>query len=346
MAQSLATIKYGNYTFNPVPQFGIRDNIKRLGESGYGGGNIERSVTLKGNLFGSNLNEVQTKIWALQAALALDGQVLYINDGVTTRVNTIAKVLSVDIPEDWGQYDAEYTIRLLYFPLSETHYNPITVSYNGYTFNPIPIMGREFVVNRPSPEAARDAARVTITLQGILDKGTTTGNFTEWNAILAAMATDGTLTYGSFVQSVRAGRATYAPDIGDRRLSYTLSFDYDTQVAASGVKKMSSSRSIDNSERVAVHYLPFSNDALTQRLGRNGQHIIASGFIVADTMANARAAAMTEIAAQFPVTSDVIEENRRIVEYPSEYKIEWNVTRFYPTPALTGGVYGGSPVIF
>lgn len=346
MPTSVATLRYDTYTFaSPLPQIGIRDGVKRLGESGFGPGSTDRKITIKGKLYATDLNAMQTKIWDLKAAFQKSGKQLYWHDGVTARINNaIVQPESCEIPEDWGQYENDYTITLNYIPLGDTHYAPVTVSYNGYTFTPIPVMGREYSVNRPSPQAARDSSIITVTLQGFVDKGTVSGNFAEWDAILAAMATDGTLTYGPFVQSVRAGKASHVADVGDRRLSFTLSFDYDTDIAADGVVKMSSTRAIDNSERVAIHYLPFSDDARVQRTGRNGQRIVLTGYIIADTLANAKIAAQTEIASLFPVDPNAIEESRKINETAAELKVDWNVTRFYPSPVLTGGVYGGAPV--
>ncbi len=345
MATSVATVKYGTYTFATVPQIGIRDNKKLLGASTFGNGNIERSITLKGKLIGVDFNSVQTKIWALQAAFAKAGQALYIHDGTSIRINNeIVQPVSVEIPEDWHQYEAEFTIRLNYFPLTDTHYNPITVSYGSYTFSPIPAMGREYTVNRNSEYASRDSTKVGITLQGFIDKGSVSANFTEWNALVAALASDGLLTYGPFVQSVRVNKASYDPDVTDRRLSYNLGFDYDEGVGVDGVKKMTSTRSIVNQERVAIHHIPFVDDAVIQRIGRAGAQITANGSVVADTIANARTAAAAEIASQFPSASGSVETQRNITEDIDGKRVEWSVNRFYPIPALTGGVYGGNPV--
>lgn len=345
MAQSVATVRYGSYTFAVVPQIGIRDSKKLLGSSGTGSGSIERTITLKGKLIGADFNSVQTKIWALQAAFAKAGELLYIHDGTTTRINNVvAHPVGVEIPEDWHQYEAEFTVRLQYIPLGETHYNPVTVSYGSYTFSPIPAIGRNYTVNRATEYSARDSSKMVITLQGFIDKGSVSANVTELNLLLAAIATDQSLTYGPTVQSVRINNFTHDPDITDRRLSYTLTCEYDTEVGVDGVKKIVSTRTIVNQERVAIHHIPFNDDALIQRIGRAGAQITANGFIVADTIANARTAAATEIDAQFPVASGSVETQRTIVEDIEGKKVDWTVNRFYPVPALTGGVYGGSPV--
>lgn len=343
MATSVATVKYGNYTFNPVPQFGIRDSIKRIGESGFGPGNAERSVTLKGKLYGNSLNEVQTAVWALKAELAKEGQIFYLHDGVALRVNAIAQPISIEIPEDWGTFETDYSIHLTYIPLGETHYAPVSVSYRGYTFDPIPTLSRELVVNRDTADTVtRQGATVTLTLQGFIDKGSVSANFTELNALTSAFAVDGTLTYGSLIQSVRVQKITTPADIGDRRLSYTISVVYNAQLPSDGVVKMSSSRRIDNSYRLAIHTIPFMDDAIVQQVGRNGQIIVATGYVVADTMAHARDAALAEVERQIP--NGGIDQTRQITEKDSDYRVEWNVTVFYPTPNLTGGIYGGSPV--
>src|SRR3989337_1261813 len=120
MATSVATLKYGSYVFNPIPQIGIRSTLARTGESRTGPGTRERVVTLSGKLKGNNLNQVQTKVAALEAAFALDRQALYWHDGVTVRVNNVTSFpLSVEIPAEWGQYEAHYTITLFYYPLDD-----------------------------------------------------------------------------------------------------------------------------------------------------------------------------------------------------------------------------------
>src|SRR5581483_8308802 len=143
MPTSVATIRYGSYTFSPVPQYGIRDSIKRIGETALGNGNRERQVSFKGKLYGVNFNDVQTQVWNLEAALALDGQTLYLHDGTAVRINEIAKPDGIEIPEDWGQYEVDYTVRFKYLPLGNSHYDPVSVNYNGYVFSPIPALGRE-----------------------------------------------------------------------------------------------------------------------------------------------------------------------------------------------------------
>lgn len=343
MATSVATLKYGNYTFTPVAQVGIRDATQRIGESKFGPGNIRRVVTLKGKLFGNNLNEVQTAVWALQAALALEGQTLYYKDGTTVRINDTAQVSSIDIPEDWGQFEADYTIQFEYIPLTDTHYAAASVSYNGYTFNPIPAMGRELVVNRDDADSiTRQGATATVTLTGFIDKGSVSANFTEINALMTALASDGTLTFGSFVQSVRVDKISIPPDIGDRRLTYSVSFKYDAMLPVNGVRKMSSSRSIKNDYRVAIHYIPYQDDAIINQIGRNGSIITAQGYVIADSMVHAQTAANTEVNSLFPFGG--IEQARTITEKASDNRIDWNVQQIYATPPITGGIYGGFPL--
>jgi len=340
MAVSVAEFKYGAYVFAPIPQIGIQDGIQRLGSDQLGAGSARRVVTARGQLLGADLNAVQTKVWALSNALDLHGQVLYWKDGSTVRINSIAYPMSKNIPEQWGQYDSEYTVSFAYMPLNDTHYNPFVVKYDDYTFSPNPVMGREFDVQRESTNADRDATKVALTLSGFIDKGSLAANLTEWDVIIGKLADGKTFQYGTFLQTVRVARANYAPSVGSGRLQYTIALEYDDDVQAGGVLRMSSSRQINSSQRVAVNRTPFVNGARFQRLGGNEQRITATGYVVAETLVEALVAASTEIDSQFPASSARAKVVDNVTENASQKRVEWNVQMLYPDPVLSGGAYG------
>jgi len=340
MGKSVATLKYGTYTFDPVPQIGVRDSVRRLGESGMGPGSVTRTITLKGKLLGANLNAIQERVWALKAALSNHGATLYWKDGQTVRINAVAQPMAVDIPEDWGQYEAEYNISFQSIPLDETHTAPFAVSYGGYNFDPIPVMGRDISAVR-NAGGAFQSSRVEVTLQGFIDKGSLAANLTELTNLQTALSNDDTLTYGPFTQTCRFTRFSYPPDVGDTRIYWTLVLEYDSDLSTGGVKQMSSTRSISRVvERTAWHFVPYRNGSSVQTLGQSDQDIVANGFVVAATMAEARAAAATELEAQFPAGGYELTSSR-ITEDAEQKRVEWNITRRYTAPALTGGVYGG-----
>lgn len=349
MATSVATLKYGDYQFSPVPQVGIRSNFNRLGEAKTGPAAREKVVTLQGRIKGNNLNEVQTKVAALEIALGKERQTLYYHDGSTLRVNAEAHILIFDMPVEWGQYEARYSIVLVYIPLDDTHKAPAAVSYGAFSFcalnedKPMPIFGREYTVERESPDSERGTTRVQVSLTGFIEEGSITANIAKLAAMETALSSDGQLlTFGSFQQSVKVERFSHAPDVMDRRVSYSVQFSYSTGLGGpyDGVKKMSSSRRITRvNQRFARHFIPFIDNASVQQLGEGAQSIQATGFVVADSMANARAAAASEIDAQFE-SGGYEEPGSEVTEKSSESRVEWSITRFYPIPVLRGTVYG------
>jgi len=340
MATSPATLKYGSYTFSPVPQIGIQEGIQRIGSDQLGAGSARRVVTCRGYLLGSDLNDVQTKIWALHDAVKVHGQTLYWHDGTTLRINSIAQPFGLNIPEQWGEFESDFTVQFAYMPLDETHYNPFVVKYDTYTFNPNPVMGREFEVQKQSANAEKESDKVALTLSGFIDKGSLSANLTEWDTIIAALQDNKTFQYGTFTQTVRVARANYAPSVGSGRLQYTIVLEYDDNLATAGVVRLSSSRQIQSSQRVAVNRTPFVNGSRFQKLGGNEQRITANGYIIGQTMAEARTAAATEIDSQFPASASRVEASRNITEQISAKRVEWNVQMLYPSPILAGGVYG------
>ena len=353
---SVATVKYGTYTFSPVPQIGIRASNARLGEMKFGPATQECVITLSGYLFGATHAEVATAVMALRVAMAQGGKAFYWHDGTTEQINLACQPIAGDIPEDWWQYEARYTITIQYYPGDEWNSaHGQAVSYNGYSFDPIPILGRDYSPQRDNARDTRRGSAMQITLQGFIQKGSWAANYTSWNLLQTACATDGTLTYGVFVQAVRVVKLSQPADIGDIRLSFSLVLEYDLDLGAGGIIKMESHRTVISEERDAVDHVPFFDDGQVQIVGRSAQRITASGYIIADTMAHAQAAAYTEIEAQFPgtytkdeTTTDCVEPTRQIEESSTsssesskkEFKVSWNVERIYPTPLLVGGVYG------
>lgn len=362
MATSVATLKYGDYTFTPVPQVGVRSNFARSGENQTGPANRSKVVTLVGRLKGTSLHDIETKIKALEDALKQDRLTLSWHDGTTQRINDVASVLSLDIPAEWNEYQAKYTVTLQYWPLDEVFKAPATVSYNNFTFcelngnAPIPIFGRETTVDYDSADSTtRNCDRITVSLSGFFDEGSISANLTKLAALEAALGSNAVLTYGDFVQTVKVTRWSHSPDLMDRRVGYSISFTYESNIGDNGVKKLVSSRRVSRiTQRSAFHYIPFFDYAGTQLIGKGGQQIQATGYVIAESMAEARTAAQAEIEAQFPEAAtpeDIVYlygatyhgvelQSSEVTEKEDENRVDWSVTRFYPTPVLSGGIYG------
>lgn len=353
------------YGFNPCPQIGCKDDFQRAGESKLAPTNKRRIVTLHGHFSGANLYAIQTKIAALRSALSKEGQVLYFHDGTAIRINNEAVVVdSVDIPVQWGQYHSDYTVQLSYWPLDDVHKAPAVVSYGTFVFcnitdkitQPMPLLGRELKVERQSPDAVRESARVTLTLSGFFEEGSMTANQTKLAALNTALATDDlTLVYGSFSQSVKVLSWTHHEDTLQRRIGYVVTFQYVETAQANGIIKLSSMRRVSRvTQRSVQHFVPYLDYATVQVLGRGGQKISATGYVICDTLADAQIAAQIEIAKQFPLVptpaeliyayglnyAGVEDQSSNVTESADQKKVDWNIERFFGTPGLLGGLYG------
>ena len=353
------------YALVPVPQVGVRSDYQRAGESKLAPTNERRIVTLHGHFSGANLNAIQTKIATLRTALSKEGQVLYFYDGSAIRINNEPVVVdSVDIPVQWGQYHSDYTVQLSYWPLDDVHKAPAIVSYGTFVFcnitdsiaKPMPLLGRELKVERQSPDANRESARVTLTLSGFFEEGSMSANQTKLAALNTALVTDDlTLVYGSFSQSVKVLGWTHHEDTLQRRIGYVVTFMYVETAQADGIIKLSSMRRVTRvTQRYVPHFVPYLDYATVQVLGRGGQKISATGYVICDTLADARIAAQVEIAKQFPVVNTpaelvyaygltyagVEDPSSTVTEYADQKRVDWNVERFYGTPGLSGGLYG------
>lgn len=350
MGTSVATLTYGTYSFSPIPQVGWKDDTQRTGKFGTGPGVLQRTVTLVGRVTGNDLNAVQTKFHALRAALEKDDQTLVYNDGTSTRINAVGHVTSFDTPTEWGQYEQTYTITLTMVPLSVTRVSPIEVSYGSFKFatsaanNPWPTIARDFTVERDTPDGTRGITRAKVTLTGWFEEGSQAAAEIKIAALLAAVATDDlTLTYGTWSQACKFETLNIPEDILDRVVPYTVVFTYNvgTAGAGTGVTKFSSSREISRVvNRNRKRFVPFQNHATVQNLLESSQMITATGFAIADTLAHARSAAVDELALMLP-SGGYEEEGSTIRETPREFRVDWNVSHFYASPVLRGGVYGG-----
>ena len=339
--------------------------MNRAGESKLAPTNKRRIVTLHGHFSGANLNAIQTKIATLRTALSKEGQVLYFYDGTTVRINNEKVVVdSFDIPVQWGQYHSDYTAQLSYWPLDDVHKAPAIVSYGSFVFcnitdkvaQPMPLLGRDLKVERQSPDADRESARVTLTLSGFFEEGSISANQTKLAALNTALATDGlTLIYGSFSQSVKVLGWTHHEDTLERRIGYVVQFQYIETAQANGIIKLSSMRTVSRvTQRYVAHLVPYLDYSSVQILGRGGQKISATGYVICDTLADAQIAAQIEIAKQFPVVATpanlvyaygatytgVEDPSSNVKESADQKRCDWSIERFFGTPGLYGGLYG------
>jgi hypothetical protein len=349
---SEVSLKYGSYNFVteglPIPQVGIRENVRRAGDGNSAPGPRQRQVVLQGRITGADHASIARQIRQLDAAFSKDRQVLYWHDGTAEHINHVAYVQNIEFPAEWQQYEAHYTITLLYHPLDDTYAAPGKVQYGSFVFcdtsggnanKPIPTISRQFQAMRDSPDSTRRCDRIHVTLSGTFQEGSLAANQSKLDSLETALQSDGTLIYGGWTQSVKVVSWNHAASELSEVVAWTIEFSYEANTGASGLREMSSSRTIERQTYRNIHEaVPFVDFETSQNLGYGSQTITAEGYAVCDSLAQAQVAALAEIASMIPVGG--VEERRVIRENSAQNRVEWTVAHWYGIPALLGGIYG------
>jgi hypothetical protein len=345
-------VKYGDWNFAlqglPIPQVGIRESMRRAGDGNSAPGPRQRQVTLQGRITGSSHAEIARHIRAMDAAFCADGKVLYWHDGTNVHINHVAYVQTIDIPAEWQQFEAHYTITLTYHPLDDTYTAPAKVQYGSFVFcdtsgnnanKPIPTISKSYRVSRDSQDATRRCDRITVTLSGTFQEGSIAANQAKLDALETALRSDDTLIFGSWTQAVKVQNWSFSPNELTAMVVWSIEFSYAANTGASGVRELSSRRIIErNTVRSVPIAIPFVDYLTSQSLGAGDQTITAEGFCVADSLAQAKTAAIAEIASMLPAGG--VENRRRILEDAYQMRVDWTVVHWFGTPTLTGGIYG------
>ena len=334
---------YGATSLTPMPLVGIRREYRRQGPRGpripY------QIVTAKGFVGGVDFGATQQAMEALRDAFDTDRQALAYHDGtgyIVQQASGNVVVDEIDAPEPENDFCQDYAVRLTYPDPDAGSDNITTVcSYRDYTFDRMPLISRTVDSVRDSEQQALKSQKVSITLSGVIAKGSLTANFTELDLLQTALATDnGQLVYGPMSQTVHVGQLRTNDDYPDKEIPFTLEFYYNDNVPDDGVIRITSRVEISgDGQRTAWHYMPYEPGSSYQILGRRDQTVRITISVEAESKEEALTAANTELT-RLAVAGGIEPEQRRIIEDDQANKVEATVTYRYTTPVYTGGIYG------
>lgn len=351
------TLRYGTHTFDPMPFVGVKPQPRRQGERGPM--SLAEIVSVRGFVITNSYSNAWDQLQTLKTALTTDRQALYFHDGSSEVLNLASGFVLVedpDIPAEYGQPTYDYSVSFVHHPLSATDNVTLSTapSYNGYTFDPVPVMSRSVEPQRDSKDGAQIGQRVTVMLSGQIQKGVdgmslmarVNANLAEMDALELALSTDdATLRYGALNQTVKVGPISWADEFPDRAIGYNIEF-YWEQNLTDGVIELTSSMDVTRAgQRVPFHEMPYEDGSSYQVLGAKDQTIRVTVRVKAQTLAQAKTAAATEIDALFPAAPDgvfVREIDGRSNENARTNQVDLTVTKRYTQAVLTGGIYGTS----
>lgn len=334
---------YGSTSLTPMPLVGIRREYRRQGERGpripY------QTVTIKGFVEGTSYGATQTAMAAIRTAFDTDRQSLAIHNGsgfIIQQASGNVVVDEVEAPEPENDYVQDYMVRLTY-PDADAGSDSISTvaSYGSYTFDRMPLISRSVEAVRDSEQQVMKCQKVSITLSGVIAKGSLAANFTELDLLQTALATDdGLLTYGTFSQTVKVGQLRTNEDYPDKTIPFTIDFYYNDNVPDDGVLRLNSRVEISgDGQRTAWHYMPYEPGSSYQTLGRRDQTVRITISVEAESLAEALTAANTELV-RLAVAGGIEPEPRHVTQDDQAKKVEAVVVYRYTTPVYTGGIYG------
>lgn len=218
------TLTYGSYDFvasGPTPQVGIETSYERPND---GPAYVVRRVRVSG--YFANYNDFaanQGAVDALRTALKQDNSTLVFHDGTHSIINATARVVSHNVPVEWGQYLANYEIEFEYRALDVTHNISLTSTLGAETLSPPPSFGREY-----ENDGAVMKCKVTIT--GFFAEGSITANQTKIDALRDLVKAAGTtaLVYDGVSVSVRDVIVSSPVSWTSDTVPYTITCTFDT----------------------------------------------------------------------------------------------------------------------
>lgn len=225
---------YAFAEWGPMPLIGQRVENHRAGDQGVA--NRVISFTLSGYFKGNTHHEIVTKYQRLMDFLKCNDVLLTYNDGSGVVLsNQLMYVDGYSEPSDWRQFSGDYEIQFHYFDTfsPQTNQLGITCSYSSnagsFTFDLPPQCGQSQKPLRQgksqlyTPSGVRLANERTITLSGRLVGPNHASVAAKANALLGAFQDTGTLTYGSFINSITQVVSVDIPPIFSRNyVDYTI----------------------------------------------------------------------------------------------------------------------------
>lgn len=290
----------GTFTFdsenNDVPKFGREVEYIRLDPQGP---SLRRVViTLTGQWLKDDLTEIMDVYDDLCNVLKANNVNFSYDDGSTAHY--AAKRMQVERytePDEWKQYDGTFVIVLYYFE-SHTASLGITVSYGGYTFEHVPTWSRKITPSRKnlyfttSPAGQTLGSVGEIQLRGFLTASAHAALKTKIDALEAALATNATLTYGSFVQDCAVFDRSIVETVPDTQAFFTI----DLQYAIGDIINLSVKRRFSRLHRnPVIKEKPLCNSRVIKFMNLSGQVIDYSMSIQAASVTQCRTLLTTEV---------------------------------------------------
>jgi hypothetical protein len=218
------TITYGSYNFvsaGPTPQVGIDIRYERPNDGGPA--YMVYSVRVVG--YFANFNDYalnQGAVNTLRTALKTDNQTLTFSDGSHTIVSHEAKVVSVTMPTEWGQYSSNYEIVFEYKALDITQSIVLTTTLGAFTFAPTPNFGRQY-------ETQSAVMRCKVTINGFFAEGTVALNQAKIDSLKAIVSTGSAALVYSGVSATLRNIQVDSPTAWTKDvLPYTVTGEFDT----------------------------------------------------------------------------------------------------------------------
>jgi len=293
------------------------------------------NITLSGFYEGNSAAGIQATFVTLRNTVGLADltTLTYIHDSVTLHSNRQVYVSSYNEPEDLEfarNGVGDYSIELYYFENQDDNL-PITCTYGTYTFEKTPKWGRRITPIRESHRAPLKGSLATIGLSGFLRATSHAELMTKINDLQAAFQTDQILTYGSFVQAVRAVDVTIEDTVILHYAFFQINLAYDIGAVLLLNRRIRISRVHQNP---VITEEPFCNRRLIELMNSSGQTITYSWNATSSaSLAQARTTIQTD--AGLTIEAGGIEmPGGEETWNPDTFEASMTVTKFYNTPPI------------
>ncbi len=300
------------------------------------------NISLSGFLQAENSEELFMLYESLKDLVGVnDTTFTYIDDTVTASGVTIhdeqpVYVESYNEPQD-NEYAksciGDYSIELYYFKPNEDNLG-LTVSYNGYEFDPIPTWSRDAEINRDGRNGTYQSTTLRIVLNGFIFRDTHSELKEEVDLLEQAFKGDGTLVYGDFSNSVKIGRYSIQPCVPKNFIYYSAEFFYDIFVENGGILEIEKRFSFSRINRQPViTEEPFCDRRLIELMNESGQTINYRVKVKSSSLAVARNMVSAELQSIFILGGIEMPGGSESWDY-IEPSVEVNVVQFHDIPVL------------
>lgn len=310
------------------------ESIASIKQDEQGVGHKKISITLSGFVEGVGSDQVMSLLRLLDTNVGVNciAPFTYIDDSVTVHNATDVWVGEINFPEE-SEYAhnayGDYSIVLYYFR-DATDSTGISCSYGAYSFEKIPQWSREINVARDSHRADIEGSIATIELNGELFASSHSALMAKIEALQDAFQEDRTLTYGDFVQSVKAVSVKIGAGTKINFCDYSITVVYDIGdvISLSCTKEYSRQHS-----NVRILQRPYCPTNTVEPTSDSGQEIVYNISATGTSLTHARSAIETELALRFSAGGYELEGGKERWNY-NEKSISLTVKMYHPIPVL------------